>query len=60
MAIGYGSVDEEKSKNSRLSNVKLSIEFDDKEVSFKNAHEFGQYLKTHSEVAACLQYSSKN
>jgi hypothetical protein len=64
MAIGYGKVDEERLKNSRSSNVRVSIWYrtgdQAKEVHFQNAAGLAAFLDENPELAKDLQYKKKN
>ena len=56
MAIDYIPAEENKLKDSRSSNVRLSIKVDNQEIPFSNAHDFEYYLKKNAEVASVLQF----
>lgn len=59
MMIKYGPVDEEQIKNSRTSNLRMFIQYDGKEVEFKDAHHFAKFLKENPDVAKQFQFTPK-
>jgi hypothetical protein len=55
MLIGYGKVNEETVRNSRTSNVKISIDHHGRTSTFDTAKQFGDFLKKSPEIAGLLQ-----